>query len=97
LEVSAQNSGESRSINPLKKISKELFQHGKDHASHGSSFDRVVAGVHIDNALELFLKFYGVQYNIPDYERKQIPELIRLLGPHLPDLTQFGGGPAHFS
>jgi hypothetical protein len=81
----------SRAFNPLRKVSKELFEHGQKHASNKSSFDRLVAGVHIDNSLELFLKFHGVMNNIVGYDRKFVPELIRLLEPHIPELAEFGG------
>ena len=80
-----------RQVHPLKKVSKELFEHGEEHNSRNSSFDRLVAGVHVDNALELFLKFYGVTHNISGYQRKLVPELIRLLEPHIPELNEFGG------
>lgn len=81
----------SRAFHPLRKVSKELFAHGQKHASNKSSFDRLVAGVHIDNSLELFLKFHGVMQNIAGYDRKFVPELIRLLEPHIPELAEFGG------
>lgn len=78
-------------INPLKRVSKELFQHGQEHSRHESAFDRLVAGVHVDNALELFLKSYAAKYNIQGYKQKLVPELITLLQPHVPELTSFGG------
>jgi hypothetical protein len=77
--------------NPLKKVSKELFAHAQEHISRNLPFDRLVAGVHVDNALELFLKFYGVMNNIPGYERKMVPELTKVLEQYVPELVQFGG------
>ena len=81
----------SKLINPLKRTSEELLKHGEEHFSRNSSFDRLAAGVHIDNALELFLKFYGAKHNIRGYKQKMIPELTRLLEPHIPELAEFGG------
>ena len=82
-------------IDPLKKVSKALFQHGKAHLADPESvdktFDRLVAGVHIDNALELFLKSYGFQHDIRQCERKQVPELLTDLNSFLPELTQSAG------
>ena len=78
-------------VNPLKKCSKELFKHGQDHGSQNSSFDRLVAGIHIDNALELFLKFYGAHCNIRNYKNLQVPALLTELEPHIPELAEFGG------
>lgn len=83
-------SGQPR-INPLKRVSRELFQHGLEHSSHESTFDRLVAGVHVDNALELFLKSYAAKHNIPGYKQKLVPELITLLQPYIPELSQLGG------
>jgi hypothetical protein len=80
-----------RASHPLRKVSKELFAHGQEHALNKGSFDRLVAGVHVDNSLELFLKFYGVMHNVAGYDRKLVPELIRLLEPHIPELVEFGG------
>jgi len=78
-------------INPLKRVSKELLEHGEEHVSRNSPFDRLAAGVHIDNALELFLKFYGAKHNIRGYKRKLVPELTRLLERYIPELAEFGG------
>lgn len=80
-----------RRINPLMKSSSELFTHGQEHGSQNSSFDRLVAGIHLDNALELFLKFYGARHNIRNYKNLQVPALLTTLEPHLPELAQFGG------
>lgn len=89
--TSLAKTGSQRRINPLIKSSKELFQHGQEHGSQNSSFDRLVAGIHVDNALELFLKFHGAQHNIRNYKNMQVPTLLTELEPHLPELTQFGG------
>ncbi len=82
-------------INPLKKVAKELFDHAREHIaaidSGDRSFDRLVAGVHIDNSLELYLKFYAFKFNIIGCDRMQVPELInRLQNPTmLPELDVF--------
>jgi len=78
-------------LNPLRKSCRELFQHGKEHASQNSSFDRLVAGIHVDNALELFLKFYGARHNVRNYKKLQVPALLNELEQHLPELEQFAG------
>lgn len=89
----ARTSSRSRThvrTNPLIKTSKELFIHGQEHASQNSSFDRLVAGIHVDNALELFLKFYGARNNIRNYKNLPVPALLTGLGPHIPELAEFG-------
>lgn len=83
-------------INPLKRVSIELFDHGKSHLANGESsdrdFDRLVAGVHVDNALELYLKFYCIKYDVQGVsERTGLPELISKLRDVLPELAIFGG------
>jgi hypothetical protein len=84
------SAGSSPRLNPLKRVSKELFQHGQEHSGHDSPFDRLVAGVHVDNALELFLKSYGAKNDIHGYKQKLVPELITILLPHITELAQFG-------
>lgn len=78
-------------INPLKRVSKELFQHGHEHSLHDSAFDRLVAGVHVDNALELFLKSYAAKHDIHGYKQKLVPDLLTVLQPFIPELTQHSG------
>lgn len=73
------------------KSSKELFQHGQQHGSQNSPFDRLVAGIHVDNALELFLKFYGAKHNIRNYKNLQVPALLTQLEQYIPEIILFGG------
>jgi len=82
-------------VDPLRRVSKELFKHGEEHstlsAAHNSSFDRLVAGVHVDNALELFLKSYAAKCGVPKYKQKLVPELLNDLKTQVQELSQYGG------
>ncbi len=86
-------------MNPFIRISKELFRHAKVHLtdvdSSDKDFDRLVAGVHIDNALELYLKFYALQNNM-NVEKAGVPDLIGKLQQVLPELSTFGPDLKHF-
>lgn len=44
--------------NPWVEGPKELLQHAIDHLSQGNDFDRRVAMISIDNAVELIIKTY---------------------------------------
>ena len=45
----------------------------------------------MDNALELFLKFYGAKHNVRNYRNLQVPALLTELEQHIPEIALFGG------
>ena len=77
---------ESSAQNPLRINAKKLLSHAKEHKAKGSSFDLLVADIHADNGLELFLKDFAIFYNIRGAKTMQVPELIDRLKFKIPEL-----------